>query len=95
MSSITWTPEAIDDLKGISEFIALSSIYYAERTVDNIIAKTTFLEKHPLAGKRVPESGKKYHRELFEGKYRIIYSVRNLPTIEILRIYHSSRILNL
>ena len=95
MPKVIWNKRAIKDVQQISEFIAENSIYHAEKMVDAIVLRSLLLEHQQLIGKPVPEPSKEYHRQLFIGKYRMIYSVRKLPIVEILRIYHSARLLKL
>jgi len=53
------------------------------------------LYKYPLAGKPVPEFGEKAIRELLLNKYRIIYQVVDETHINIIRIVHGSRLLDI
>jgi toxin ParE1/3/4 len=49
--------------------------------------------ENPYIGRRVPEFTKKSIREIIEGNYRIIYQIKNKNQVDILRVYHTSRLL--
>ena len=93
MAEITWTSYALDDLQSIHDYIAQDSHYYATRFVDKLISRVDILEKHPKAGKPVPEFENDLIRELIEGNYRIIYKIISLDEVGIVRIHHSARLL--
>jgi plasmid stabilization system protein ParE len=59
--------------------------------VIRIQAKTTSLESHSKLGRIVPEFGIPEIREIFEGNYRIIYSVESKQSVNILTIHHGAR----
>jgi toxin ParE1/3/4 len=92
MSEIIWSPEALQDLRDISDYIAHQSEYYANQVIEAIFLRTAGLLKQPYSGRVVPEKEHEKIREVFQYRYRIIYSLENLPNIEIARVYHMSRI---
>ena len=94
MVRISWTTFARNDLKGIAEYIARDSAYYAKIQVQRIIIKTKILKLQPYSGRMVPEVNEESVRELIEGNYIIIYEIINNNHLEILTIHHSSRDLN-
>jgi plasmid stabilization system protein ParE len=55
VDKVVWTDSAIQDLSDIGEYIAKDSERYAQITVSRLFNSTDILEKHPLAGKVVPE----------------------------------------
>ena len=73
--TVKWSPEAIDDLENIAEFIARDSRFYAGTVVKKIIKTTRNLEDFPLVGRIVPEIDKHNIRELFAYNYRIVYKI--------------------
>ena len=91
MVRLKWTKQAINDLKGISEYISKDSQRYANQLVRRIYVKVEILTNQPDCGRMVDEYGQKDVRELIEGNYRIIYRKTNVTQIEIVTIYHSSR----
>jgi addiction module RelE/StbE family toxin len=93
MVKIVWTEISIIDLKEIFDFIADNSVKYASITTQNIYQRTQELIQNPNFGRIVPEFKKKTIRELIFGNYRIIYRLKNEKQIDILRIFHSARLL--
>jgi len=73
--TVKWSPEAIDDLENIAEFIARDSRFYAGTVVKKIIKTTRNLKEFPLVGRIVPEIDKHNIRELFVYNYRIVYKI--------------------
>ncbi len=92
MVKIIWTPQSLSDLDSIAEYIATDSIYYADLVVENIINSIESIRLFPKIGRIVPEYHHPNIREIFYRRYRIIYEIKN-NTIDILTIFHSSRLL--
>lgn len=95
MVKITWTKIAKQDLQEIYEYIALNSEHYANITVSKIYDNVQTLNPNPKIGRYVPELNSKNIRELILGNYRIIYRLNTSTAVEILRIYHSARLLKI
>ena|ERR1700743_1727831 len=95
MAEIIWTPLALEDLQSIYDYIAKDSPFYASRFIDKLVDRVDILVTNPEAGKVVPEFGNKLLRELIEGSYRIIYKIRSLDEISIIRVHHSARLLRI
>ena len=93
MVEIIWTPFALEDLQSIHDYIAKDSPTYAIRFTDKLVDRVDVLIDHPVAGKIVPEFENESIRELIEGSYRIIYIIRSITEITIVRIHHSARLL--
>ena len=93
MVKINWTEVSIEDLKEIHEYIAEDSFRYAEITIIKIYKQAQILTDYPKSGKIVPEFNDKSIRELISGNYRIVYKITSKNQVDILRIYHSSRLL--
>ena len=93
MVEIIWTPFALEDLQSIHDYIAKDSPTYAIRFTDKLVDRVDILIDHPEAGKIVPEFENESIRELIEGSYRIIYIIRSITEITIVRIHHSARLL--
>ena len=93
MATVIWSPQSLSDLESIAEYIAKDSPYYAKSFVEKIVNSVEVIEIFPQAGRRVPESDDENVREIFYKKYRIIYELEE-DRIEILTVFHSSRLLN-
>jgi len=94
MVKIVWTDKAIDDLDDIGHYIAIDSEKYAKIVVNRLFKAVDILECHPRIGRMVPEFNDENIRELINGNYRIVYTVKNQFQIDILTIHHSARLLN-
>ena len=90
---IIWSPEAIEDLESIGEYIERDSFHYAKTVISKIITSTDNLGNFPEIGRMVPEIAKKFIREIFLYSYRIIYLIDN-NVIKILGIIHGKRDFN-
>lgn len=93
MVKIVWTELSLLDLKEISDYIAANSQRYATITTNKIYQKVQVIADNPFTGKIVDEFNEESIRELIEGKYRIIYRIKNYSQVDILRIYHTARLL--
>lgn len=93
MVKIVWTEVSILDLKEIFDYIAEDSVRYAALTTYKIYQRVQPLIHNPYTGRIVPEFNEKSLRELIEGNYRIIYRIKKDNQVDILRVYHSARLL--
>lgn len=93
MVKIVWTEVSIIDLKEIFDYIADDSVRYATITTIKIYQRAQEIIDNPNLGRIVPEFNEKFIRELVEGNYRIIYRIKSNIQVDILRVYHSSRLL--
>ena len=93
MVKIVWTELSIDDLKDIFDYIAEDSKRYAQITVNKIYLKVQLIINNPFIGRIVPEINEKNIREIISGNYRIVYRIINENQADILRVYHSARLL--
>lgn len=87
---VIWTKPARDDLRQIHDFISPDSKFYAEKVVENIIARTEQIENFPNSGRVVPEILDDNVREIFVYSYRLIYEISE-KNIYILSVVHGSR----
>lgn len=90
MGKIEWLKIADNDLTNIYNYIQEDSIYYAVKTVKDIVSLTEKLEYLPYIGRKIPEYNEETQRELIYKSYRIIYKIES-NNIFIRRIWHSSR----
>ncbi len=71
---IFWSPEALEDLKSIVDFIKRDSEFYSKAVLEKIFKRIEDLESFPQMGKIVPEINKSNFREIIVYSYRV-----NLP----------------
>jgi len=90
--SIIWSPDALEDLAGIGEYIARDSVFYAESTVNKIFETAQTLSHFPKSGRVVPEIDNELIRELFVFQYRLIYEIKG-NEIHLLTVIHGKRLL--
>ncbi len=93
MAEVKWTPQALEDVETIANFIARDSIYYARMFTIKVFEAVNRLELFVESGRIVPELNRKEIREVILGNYRIIYRVKD-KVVEILTVYHSARLLS-
>ncbi len=87
---IEWSPEAIEDIESIADYIQRDSLFYAKAVVNKIFQCTEKLKEFPKIGRVVPELEKEDIRELIVYSYRLIYQVKE-NQILIIAIIHSKR----
>lgn len=90
MVNLKWQKTARNDLNQIYNYIYEDSIYYAIKTIENIVKIVDNISFFPYIGRKVPEYNLENYRELIYKSYRIIYKVQS-NEILIRRIWHSSR----
>jgi plasmid stabilization system protein ParE len=93
MVKIVWTELSIEDLKGIFDFISEDSLRYATLTVNKIYDRAQVISENPYIGRIVPEFNEKKLRELISDNYRIIYRIKSEFQVDVLRVFHSARLL--
>ena len=93
MAEVRWTPQAVDDLELIANFIAVDSPHYAQLFVIDALTVAARLEAFPRSGRIVPEVNDPNLRKIVFGNYRIVYRIRQ-DTVEVLTVYHGARLLS-
>ena len=93
--TITFTESAYSDLEDIESYIAQDSPYIARKFISRIFDRIDQLYLYPASGKFVPEIKDNSIRELLLNKYRIIYRILNESDIQIIRIVHGARLLDI
>jgi toxin ParE1/3/4 len=93
MVKINWTPVSLEDLKNIFDYISEDSNRYAQITINKIYLRVSSLKTQPHSGRIVPEFNDENIREIIDGNYRIVHEIISDYQIDILRIFHSARIL--
>lgn len=91
MVKLHWTPQAIDDLEAIFEYISHDSRSVARLFVEKIYYRVDQLRHFPLSGRMVPETEDNAIRELIYKNYRIVYQLLNKDQVRILTVFHSSK----
>ena len=89
---LIWSPQAIEDIQSIAEYIARDSAFYAGSTVERIFQAPEKLVQFPKLGRVVPEKNDDSIREIFVFQYRIIYEIV-ASEIHVLTVVHGKRIL--
>ena len=89
---VKWSPEAIEDLESIAEFIARDSGYYARAVVTEILSVSSNIREFPLIGRVVPEVGDERIRERLIYSYSLVYRVET-DFILIVAVIHGKRLL--
>jgi len=94
MVDIRWSPEAIEDIESISDYISQDSEEYASDLIKGIIMGIENLKKFPFLGRKFPDREDDNLREIIYKKYRIIYEIKE-EIIEILIVAHGSRLIKI
>ena len=93
--TIVITESAYEDMEDIESYISQDSPAIARKFIVRIFDKIDQLYQFPESGKFVPEIKDHSIRELLLNKYRIIYQLTDNSKINVLRIVHGSRLLDL
>ncbi len=88
---VVWSPEAIEDLQSVAEYIERDSEFYARAVVIKILDVSQGINHFPLRGRIVPEIEDKKIRELFVYSYRVIYQIKE-SQILIVAVIHDKRL---
>ena len=94
MTELIWSPQAVRDLEGIREFIALDSSQYADLTVRRVVAAVERLKQFPESVRIVPERKSPDIREVIVGAYRVVYRHKS-GLVEIATVFRGSRQLSI
>jgi len=85
---ISYTPEAIGDLKRLREFIEVKNPLAAQRVATSILNGISQLKTFPYLGVEVQQApNPEIVRDLIIGNYIARYLIRS-KNIDILRIWH-------
>jgi toxin ParE1/3/4 len=88
--SVEWSESAISSVIEAAEYIAKDSPSYAAALVDKAEKTANSLFQFAERGRVVPEYGDESIRELFVGRYRLIYRVRDRRVL-IAAFVHGTR----
>ncbi|MBK7108739.1 MAG: type II toxin-antitoxin system RelE/ParE family toxin [Chitinophagales bacterium] len=95
MARLNWTDQSVLDLINIFDFIAKDSRRFAKITIGKIRDSAKNIRNYPLLGKIVSEINVVEIREVIIGNYRLIYLVVEKDRVDILTVFHSSRLLDI
>ena len=88
---IRWSPEAIEDLESIADYISRDSDYYARSVISKFMDTIRRISEQPFIGRVLPKIEKEEIRESFVYNYRLIYRIKN-NTITVIAIIHGKRL---
>ncbi len=89
---VRWSPEAVEDLESIAEYIDRDSSYYAQSVVSQVLETSRKIKEFPLIGRVVPEIGDENIRERFIYSYRLVYKIQQ-QRILIVAVIHGKRLI--
>ena len=89
---VVWSPESVEDLESIAQFIARDSAFYAGAVVERIIATARSLPQFPRLGRIVPEIEEESLRERLIYNFRLIYRIRE-ESILVVAVIHGKQLL--
>lgn len=89
---VVWSPEAIEDVESIAEYIGRDSEFYAGAVATKIIQMARSIESFPWMGRVVPELEEEKIRERFVYSYRVVYQVQ-ATRILIVAVIHGARLI--
>ncbi len=85
---IRWTPEAVDDLARLHDFLAQHDTRAALRTVTTLRNAVRQLVAHPRLGPSLPGFEQRDVRRLVIGAYEMRYELAK-TAIHVLRFFHT------
>jgi len=93
MANVIWAPEALTDLHGIIEHIAVHSRRAADRLADQMIRRAALLGNHANSGAPLLDDKLQRYREIYVGNYRVIYRHEG-ESVFIVAVRHGARLLD-
>lgn len=91
---VIWTRKALADLRGIKDYIAADSPYYAQLQIERIRSAIAHAGRYPEIGRSLPEFPEEPWREVLTGNYRVIYRVEpEGGPILVLAVIHGRQLL--
>jgi addiction module RelE/StbE family toxin len=89
---IIWSPEAVEDVDAIADYIHRDSPLYAQSVVERLITQSRTLNTLPLRARQVADRKDPSYRELFAYHYRLIYHIDEAQhRVCIAAIIHGAR----
>lgn len=90
---VDWSPEALEDVEAIAEYISRDSLSYARAVVARILDLSDGLGGLPSVGRVVPELGDETIRERLIYSYRLVYRIEE-DRVLIIAVIHGKRLLD-
>ena len=90
MTAVRWSPQAVDDLAEIVEFVALDSPEAARVVAGQIVAAVEQLAEFPLSGRPYLASRDPVMRELVRTPYVLVYQILD-GAVQVVAVDRSSR----
>ena len=90
MIRLEWADPAVEDLRGIVDYIARDSSLYADAVAERIVLAVERLVSFPRSGRIVPEADDPRIREIIIQSYRVMYRVKQRK-VQILAVLHGAR----
>ncbi|HZL84339.1 MAG TPA: type II toxin-antitoxin system RelE/ParE family toxin [Candidatus Krumholzibacteria bacterium] len=91
MAEIVWSPQSVEDVESIRDYMNRDSPHFAALVAQRIVDAVEHLGRFPESGRIVPEFGDPRLREVLWRNYRIVY--RSSPTVvEIVTVFHGARL---
>ena len=87
---IIWSPEAANDLEGISAYISRDSETIAAQVIQRILASLDRLHDHPYSGPQIREWKRTPYRHVVVPPHRVIYRVGD-EAVFIIAIVHGAQ----
>jgi toxin ParE1/3/4 len=87
---LLWSPQALRDLEGIRDHIAIDSARYAALVIERIVNGVERLSTFPESGRMVPEHNDPSIREVIVKPYRVVYRLKP-GLVEIATVFRASR----
>lgn len=87
---VVWAPRAIARAAEIAAHIAEDRPGAATKWVDELFGAVGSLRKHPRRGRKVPELDRKEIREIWYGRYRVVYRLEPRRVV-VLTVRHGRR----
>ena len=91
VAEIVWSPQAIEDVESIRDFIGRDSPTYGTLVAARLIDSVERLAQFPNSGRVVPEFQNPELREVLWRNYRVVYRVSG-GRIEVVTVFHGSRL---
>ncbi len=89
---VRWSPEALEDIESIAEYIARDSAFYAKAVVAKLLGAARSLPEAPRIGRMVPELDNPNIRERLIYSYRMVYRISD-DELLIIAVMHGKRLL--
>ncbi|MEK7287687.1 MAG: type II toxin-antitoxin system RelE/ParE family toxin [Elusimicrobiota bacterium] len=90
MAPLRWSPQSVEDLESICQYISRDSDAYACLFAQNVVALIEDIARFPFSGRMVPEYQNPQIREKLFQNYRIVYRAKK-HRIEIVGIVHGAQ----